>query len=453
MTNRASHWPSRHPPGLMTIDGSLAPAAPADLRTTGLDPMIVSDLALKAAYTVPKFTAEWAARRLHLPQALLNEVLEQLRTDHMVEVLGQAGPFGFRYAITNRGRERASRLLEISGYIGPAPVSLETYTAMLEWQLAHAPEVTPKDVADALAELVLRKDDALLAGLAAVSSRSLFVYGPPGNGKTSLGRLLNDALKGDLWIPHCIGIEANVIRVFDPQLHQRVEVKADAPWAIDQRWVRIRRPLIVGGSEMTLGSFDLVYSQSTRYYEAPLHLKANGGTFLIDDYGRQRVNPRELLNRWIIPLEHRIDHLTLQTGQMIQIPFLQMLIIATNLDLERVTDPAFLRRMGYRLYLGEPSPDDYCHIFERYAARHSLPIEPGLLQRLLGRYSAENRQLRCCEPRDLIERARDICRFTDRPLELNDEVMALAWTGYFGNDARRRSSPDLHLQTAENASA
>jgi hypothetical protein len=431
-----------HPPGLMAIGGAFAPAAPADLRATGLDPMVVSDLALKAAYTVPKFTAEWAARRLHLPQTLLNEVLEQLRTDHLLEVLGQAGPFGFRYAITNRGRERATRLLEISGYIGPAPVSLETYTAMLEWQLAHAPEVTPQDVADALAELVLREGDALLAGLAALSSRSLFVYGPPGNGKTSLGRMLNDALHGDLWIPHCIGIEANVIRVFDPQMHQRVEVKAEEPWAIDQRWVRIRRPLIIGGSEMTLGSFDLVYNQSLRYYESPLHLKANGGTFLIDDYGRQRINPRDLLNRWIIPLEHRIDHLTLQTGQIIQIPFLQMLIIATNLNPEHVTDPAFLRRMGYRLYLGEPSPYDYSRIFERYAARHNVPVESGLVERLLMRYAVEKRQLRCCEPRDLIERARDICRFTGRPLELNDEIMAIAWTGYFGNETGRRSSPD-----------
>jgi hypothetical protein len=429
------------PPGLMRIGGEFAPAAPADVRATGLDPMVVSDLALKAAHTVRQFTAEWAARRLHLPQALLNEALERLRTDHLLEVLGQAGPFGFRYSITNLGRERAARLLEISGYIGPAPVSLETYTAMLEWQLAHAPEVTPKDVADALSELVLRKEDALLAGLAALSSRSLFVYGPPGNGKTSLGRMLNDALHGDLWIPYCICIEENIIRVFDPQLHQPVEVKVEEPWAIDQRWVRIRRPLIVGGSEMTLGSFDLVYSQSMRYYEAPLHLKANGGTFLIDDYGRQRVNPRELLNRWIIPLEHRIDHLTLQTGQIIQIPFLQMLIIATNLDLEHVTDPAFLRRMGYRLYLGEPSPDDYTRIFERYAARQSVPIQPGLVERLLARYSTEKRQLRSCEPRDLIERARDICRFADRPLELNEEIMSLAWTGYFGNEARRRSSP------------
>jgi hypothetical protein len=431
-----------HPPGLVTFGGEFAPAAPADLRATGLNPTVVSDLALKAAYTVPQFTAEWAARRLHLPQTLLNEVLEQLRTDHLLEVLGQAGPFGFRYAITNRGRERASRLLEISGYIGPAPVSLETYKSMLEWQLAHAPEVTPQDVADALAELVLRKDDALLAGLAAVSGRSLFVYGPPGNGKTSLGRMLNDALRGDLWIPYCIGIEENIIRVFDSQVHERVEVKVEEPWAIDPRWVRIRRPLIVGGSEMTLGSFDLVYSHSLRYYEAPLHLKANGGTFLIDDYGRQRVNPRELLNRWIIPLEHRIDHLTLQTGQVIQVPFLQMLIIATNLDLEHVTDPAFLRRMGYRLYLGEPSAGDYSQIFERFASRHGMPVQPGLVERLLARYSSEKRQLRCCEPRDLIERARDICRFTGRPLELNDEIMALAWTGYFGNEARRRSIPD-----------
>ena len=171
---------------------------------------------------------------------------------------------------------------------------------MIEWQLTQAPEVTRKDVADALSELVLREEDALLAGLAALSTRSLFVYGPAGNGKTSLGRMLHNALRGDLWIPHCIGIEENIIRVFDPQLHQAVEVAFEQPWTIDQRWVRIRRPLIVGGSEMTLESFDLIYSRSLRYYEAPLHVKANGGTFLIDDYGRQRIDPHRALE----PLDH-----------------------------------------------------------------------------------------------------------------------------------------------------
>jgi hypothetical protein len=244
--------------------------------------------------------------------------------------------------------------------------------------------------------------------------------------------MLHGALRGDLWVPHCIGIEESVIRVFDVQLHQVVEADVDQPWTIDQRWVRIRRPLIVGGSEMTLESFDLNYSRALRFYEAPLHLKANGGTFLIDDYGRQRIDPTELLNRWIIPLEHRVDYLTLQTGQKIQMPLLQMLIIATNLELGAVTDPAFLRRMGYRLHLGAPTPAQYAQIFDRYATQHGIPVAPGLVARLLERYQSEKRELRSCEPRDLVERARDICRFTDRPLELNDDVIALAWAGYFG---------------------
>ena len=234
-------------------------------------------------------------------------------------------------------------------------------------------------------------------------------------------------------MPHCICVDENVIRVFDTQLHEQVETPADAQWSIDQRWVRIRRPLVIGGSEMTLDSFELNFSQSRRFYEAPLHLKANGGTFLIDDYGRQRINPSALLNRWIIPLEHRIDYLTLQTGQKIEVPLLQMLIIATNLELGAVTDPAFLRRMGYRLYLGEPTPERYAQIFERNAQQHGASVAPGLVGRLLDRYQAEKRELRCCEPRDLVERACDICRFTGRPIELTDDVMALAWTGYFGN--------------------
>jgi hypothetical protein len=215
-------------------------------------------------------------------------------------------------------------------------------------------------------------------------------------------------------------------------LHQASGVPVEQPWTIDQRWVRIHRPLIVGGSEMTLKSCDLIYSPSLRYYEAPLHMKANGGMFLIDDFGRQRADPNELLNRWIIPLEDRIDYLTLHTGQKIQIPFLQSLIIATNLDPMAVMDPAFLRRMGYRLYLGEPTPDRYSEIFEQYASGQGMSTPPGLLTGLLERYRSEQRELRCCEPRDLIERARDICRFTGRAFELDDDVMKLAWTSYFG---------------------
>ena len=417
---------------LIPVADGYAPAAPRDLRATGLDPAVMSHLVLKTAYTAPQFSTEWAARKLHLPQYIVGEVLDQLRSDGMLDILGASGPFGFRYAISGRGRELATRLIEVSGYVGPAPVSLEDYTAIIEWQMATSPAVKPEHVTGSLSEFILREEDALLAGLAVSSGRSLFVFGPPGNGKSSVGRSIHSALGGDLWIPHCIGIEENVIRVYDPQVHQAVEGNDQPFQGIDRRWVRIRRPLVVAGGEMTLASLDLIYNRALRYYESPLQLKANGGTFLIDDYGRQRVDPSELLNRLIVPLENRIDYLTLHTGQKIKIPFLQMLIVATNLDPEQVTDPAFLRRMGYRLCLAAPSPERYRAILERYAGRLGIPIQTGLVQRLLERYASEGRELRGCEPRDLIERARDICRFTSRPLELNDEVMTLAWSGYFG---------------------
>lgn len=424
-------------PAMIAIGEELAPAAPKDLRSTGLDPMVVSNLALKTAYTVPQFTTEWAARRLHLPQAVVGEVLEQLRSDSMLDILGASGPFGFRYAISGRGRERAARLMEISGYVGPTPVSLDDYTSIVEWQLAQSPEVQPEYVSGSLSQLVLSQEAAQLAGLAVSSGRSLFIFGPPGNGKSSVGRLIHNALRGNLWIPHCIGIEESIIRVYDPHVHQTVE-GSDQLRPIDQRWVHIRRPLLVAGGEMTLESLDLIYSRALRYYEAPLQLKANGGTFLLDDYGRQRVDAHELLNRLIIPLEDRIDYLSLHTGQKIQIPFLLMLIIATNLDPEAVTDPAFLRRMGYRLHLDQPSPEQYRQIFERYANQMELPVQEGLVDRLLFRYGLEQRELRCCEPRDLIERARDICRYTGRAPALEDDVMKLAWTGYFGSKERAK---------------
>jgi hypothetical protein len=419
-------------PRMVSAGDVLAPQAPLRVEDTGVSGEVLADLLLKAAYTIPQFTTEWAARRLHLAQPLVSEFLEQFRVERLLEVLGEAGPFGYRYSISQRGRERAGRLFEISGYVGPAPVSLPAYTSVLEWQLANTPVVVPADVSAALSGLVLPPQAEQLAGLAASSGRSLFLNGSPGNGKTTLGRMLHGALHGELWVPHCIGIDSNIIRVFDPQVHQPVPLAAEQPWLLDQRWVRVRRPLIVVGGEATIDSFDLGYSRALRYYEAPLHFKANGGTFLIDDFGRQRVDPRELINRWIIPLEHRIDYLALHTGQKIQVPFRLMLIIATNLNPGEVTDPAFLRRMGYRLQLEAPTPQLYAAICERYAALCGLSMPPGLVGWLLDRYKREQRELRCCEPRDLIERVRDICRFRAQPPELTQQVLDLAWMGYFG---------------------
>jgi hypothetical protein len=418
---------------MIQVGDALAPQAPLDLGDTGVDPGVLSDLALRAAYTVRQFDTQWAARRLHLPQPVVGEVLEQLRADGLLDVLGSAGPFGFRYSISGRGRERAGRLFEVTGYVGPAPVSLESYSQVLEWQVRRLPEATADRITASLSGLVLKPEDRELAGLAASSGRSLFVFGPPGNGKTTLGRSLHDARLGELWIPYCINIEGSFIRLFDPQCHQPTGEEPGAHQAVDRRWVKIRRPLIVVGGEMTLDSCDLAYSRSLRYYEAPLHMKANGGTFLIDDFGRQRVDPRELLNRWIIPLEHQFDYLTLETGQKFHVPFLLMLIVATNLDVGTVTDPAFLRRMGYRLYLDQPSPERYTEIFERYAAQCGIAVPSGLVDRMLDRYRVERREHRGCEPRDLIERARDICRYRGSPFELTEEVLDLAWSGFFGS--------------------
>jgi hypothetical protein len=419
-------------PHLAQLGDGFAPQAPITLADTGLDSAVLADLALKTGYTVPNFTTEWAAIQLHLPLRIVQELLEQLRQDRLLEVLGQSGPIGYRFAVTQRGRERVTRLLEVSGYVGPAPVSLAAYIVLLESQLAHLPPVSADHVRSALSSLVLTPEAAALSGIAVSSGRSLFIFGPPGNGKTSVSRLLHSALKGELWIPHCIAVENNIIRVYDPQCHEAAKVTG-APAQIDTRWIKIRRPFIVVGGELTLETFDLTYSHSVHYYEAPLHFKANGGLFVIDDFGRERIRPQQLINRWITPLEHQIDYLVLHTGQKIQVPLRLMLILATNLSPESVTDPAFLRRLGYRLYLGQPDPEHYTQIFDCYAADRGVAVTPGLVGRLLERYRAENRELRCCEPRDLIERARDICHFQGRSFELTDDVINLAWLGYFGN--------------------
>jgi hypothetical protein len=409
-----------------------APQSPQTIEAAALEEGVLGDLVLRLAYSVARFTTEWVSKRLQLSSALVRELMTQLSREGLIEEMWQSGQSGnAHYKITQRGREHATRLLEVCGYVGPAPVRLEAYAAMLRWQFANAPMISPQHAGAALSSLVLSPKAAQLAALAVSSGRSLFVYGPPGNGKSSVGRSLQAALQGDYWIPYALSVAGNVIRIFDDQVHQRVELPEDASY--DQRWVRIRRPLIVVGGELTLEFLDPVYSPTMRYYEAPPHLKANGGIFLIDDFGRERVSPIQLLNRFITPMEHHIDYFTLLTGQKIQLPLRHVLIIATNLSPETVTDPAFLRRMGYRIFLGPPTPEQYAKIFNAYAQKLGASVAPEVIERLLERYKTQNKELRCCEPRDLIERAADICKFQGKPLELNAKILDLAWVGYFGS--------------------
>jgi hypothetical protein len=419
-------------PPLGRLGDLFCPRAPQTIAETRLEDRDLTDLALKAAFTINRVTEDWLCERLLVAPAVAAAVARQLSTEGLIEETMMSSSVTRIYRLTEAGHKQAARAMEVCGYVGPAPVNLEAYAAMLRWEFARTPEVKPEHVTAALADLVLTPQAVELAGLAVSSGRSLFVYGPSGNGKSSLGRNLHGALRGDFWIPYSISVRNNVIRLFDEQVHRRVPFEGDQSAALDRRWVRVRRPMVVVGGELTLDYLDLVYSQSLRYYEAPPHLKANGGVFLVDDFGRERVSPQQLLNRFITPMEHRFDFFTLVTGQKIQVPLRQVLIIATNLGLETVTDPAFLRRMGYRLCLDAPTPERYAKIFTAYAKRHGAAVAPELLDGLLQRYRAENRDLRACEPRDLIERARDICRFRGRPLELSAQILDLAWTGYFG---------------------
>jgi hypothetical protein len=419
-------------PPLGRLGDLYCPRAPQTIAEARLEDGALTDLALKAANTINWFTEEWLCERLFIGPALAEAIAMQLAEEWLIEETKTSTRERHRYRITDAGRRQAERALEACGYIGPAPVSLEAYSSMLRWEFAHTPEVNPEHVVAALEGLVLSPQAVELAGLAVSAGRSLFVYGPPGNGKSSLGRKIHGALRGDFWIPHSISVRNSVIRMFDEQVHHRVQFEGSNSAAIDRRWVRIRRPLVVVGGELTLEYLDLVYTPSLRYYEAPPHLKANGGVFLVDDFGRERVSPHQLLNRFITPMEHHFDYFTLVTGQKILVPLRHVLIIATNLGLDTVTDPAFLRRMGYRLCLEAPTAEQYARIFTDYAERQGVTVAPEVLDGLLQRYRAQNRELRSCEPRDLIERAGDICRFHGRPLELSEQVLDLAWAGYFG---------------------
>ena len=268
-------------------------------------------------------------------------------------------------------------MLDINGYIGPAPVSLAAYTTMIQSQQAQSPRVTPDMVRRALEHLVLPEATLQTLGVVANSRRSILISGPSGTGKTSIAKALHSALGGEIWIPYAIEVDGQIIKIFDSHTHKPIDPQPTRRH--DNRWVRIERPVIVVGGELTIEATDLTYSPGVRYYDAPFQMKSNCGTLVIDDFGRQRVDPHELLNRWIIPLEGHVDYLTFHTGKKIQVPFEQTLVIATNLEPKDLADPAFLRRMGYRLRVDLPSKQAYGDIFRSYIERKKLEYRPELL--------------------------------------------------------------------------
>ncbi len=409
---------------------------PATVEDSGLDFGFLTDLALKTVYADTSCTTQRAAQRLALPVGVVDTLLQHLYREHFIEIRETMTLQNRRYAMLDRGWERVRRLLDLNAYIGAAPVSLKAYTAMVNSQEKLRPPVNHDAIRAALANLVLPDTALQLLGVVANSRRSLFITGAPGNGKTSVARALHSALEGDLWIPRAIEVDANIINVFDSHNHEPVDPQPATSY--DQRWIKVRRPLVVVGGELTIESMDLSYDQTVKFYEAPFQVKSNGGTLLIDDFGRQRVHPRDLFNRWIIPLENRVDYLTLHTGKKIQVPFEQLLIFASNLDSADLAEEAFLRRLGYRLTTESPSSETYGRIFRKYVEACRLRYDPRLLDGLLERYKLEAREMRSCQPRDLVDRCRDICRYENRPLILTKELLDRAWLYYFGGKQANR---------------
>jgi predicted ATPase with chaperone activity len=414
-----------------SISGNFAPPLPESLEETGLSFQFLVDLALKLAATESSVTTGQIAARMCLPVPLVEPLLQHLYREKCLEARGATGFNSNRYALLDRGWEQLRRVTEISGYVGPAPVSLNAYSALMRSQAQPEETVGPEQVEMAFSDLVLPESLLQTLGFAINSRRSLFISGIPGTGKTSIAERVNYALQVPIWIPHAIAIDEHVINIYDAHNHDRTYDEDIFP-EYDRRWVRIARPLIIVGGEMTLESTDLIYNRASRYYEAPFQIKANCGTLVIDDFGRQRVEPEDLLNRWIVPLERKVDFLTLHTGKKISVPFEQLVVFSTNLDPGRLVDEAFLRRMGYRVRVEPPNEATYRLIFERYADMSGVVYEPSLLDYVLQKYATEQRVRKACEPRDLINRFLDICQYKGYSPVLTTELLDLSWNNYFG---------------------
>jgi hypothetical protein len=410
---------------------SLGPPTPEDLEETGASDALLRDLALKCVADLADATSVLVAEKLHLPCALTEEILYSLYREKLIEMRLQSAASVTRYAMLDPGWERLLRLESHNGYRGPAPVSLADYTYMIRLQAAPSKPASADTIRSVFSDLVL--PDSLLQTLGCVvnSRSSLFLTGLPGTGKTAVCARINAALAGPIWIPYAIEVDGQIIRVYDPNYHRAVQ-KTRGRLEHDRRWIEIERPLIMVGGELTLHNASLTWSETSKYYDAPFQMKANGGTLVIDDFGRQSVSPRELLNRWIQPLERRLDFLTLNNGKKIGVPFEQLVVFSTNLEEADTIDEAFLRRMGYRARVELPTSTAYVEIFKRAASAKGIKLDQDSLDRVLARYSDEGRPMKSCEPSVLLNRVNDLCVFEGRPLRLTPELIDLAWKNYFG---------------------
>jgi hypothetical protein len=428
------------------------PKSPRSIEDTGLSVTNLLNLMTKAMHARGEATAASVVNLLRLSPTVVDELLEQAKKRRLLEVLGAAGPDGgasdVRYALTSTGAQWARQAMDQNEYVGPSPVPLARFCEQIGRQRISEERITRDMIDRAFGELVISDDFIRELGPAVNSGRSILLYGPPGNGKTSIGERIGRLFRNVVYVPYCIEVEGQIIRVFDPALHQPIPPQSTAASLrredLDMRWVACWRPFVVTGGELSLDMLDLRYETQAKYYEAPLHVKALSGIFLIDDFGRQLVAPEELLNRWIVPMESRVEYLKLHTGKSFQLPFDELVIFSTNLSPASLMDPAFLRRIPYKIEIDGPSPDGYRKIFRTVCGNLGVGVEESLLDDIISELRVTNDfPLASFQPRFIVDQVLAAAKFDGVVPRLTAEYVSLALRNLYTKDTPGyRARPD-----------
>lgn len=416
-------------------EDSFRPAEPRSLEETGLTPTLIESLILKYVMLIGSASGRQVSENVCLPFGLLEPLFASLRQRQLLFNSGSAQMNDFIYALTDQGRQRAKSLMEQNTYIGAAPVPLDDYIVSVEAQTVRAEAPRKSQLQKAFSDISVEAEMLDTLGPAINSGAGLFLYGAPGNGKTTIAKRITMCFGSSIWIPKALIDDGQFIKLFDAAFHEPIATDTNSILKTaqhDHRWVKIKRPTVVVGGELTMDSLELRHDHRSNISEAPLQLKSNCGCLLIDDFGRQRMEPTELLNRWIVPLENRHDFLTLATGKKIQVPFEQLVIFSTNLQPTDLADEAFLRRIPYKVEAKDPTRDEFHLLFKFCAKQFNCMYNPAAVDHLIDKhYKACNRPMRRCQPRDLMSQIRNYCVYNSMPVEMRPDLFDRVVPTYF----------------------